>query len=474
MGLLLGSLVNDETEAYIQRSMVLSRKDKKKDRVEVSYADLALASNVADDLSMTIVGWYHSHPHITVLPSHVDVKTQGQYQVLGKFLGLIFSVFDKGQLEMCAFQSRQNRSGEWERVEVPVIVDHAAMNSSSSLHAEKRLLESLIAMQVVLMNEDRETLDNSFSKEKNKWSYLNITRPLAVHQTGLLRLIDLQICPLLLAMKSKILTLNYEKEKILLELKSLKSESTGQNNTASMMIINGMESTDDYKWKSVGNSVDNSEEHSAENLKECSAKALKALTKTIPKYARTIWALKIAFGGINCEIISCDGVDNGNNNGNKSTGTNVRKGELYTIKIKKMDISNVSTIWSGQDLGPASSPWILECTSYETETEDDVKKTSSQFPLFSVKSSYKPNYIEFTVLQSVRTSTNTDPKESLGPLQHNNKSLGSSKIPEYSIKDYRKVRITVNILSVLENAPEGSDLGEDMMIGLRLQLWPFQ
>ncbi len=23
-----------------------------------------------------VVGWYHSHPHITVLPSHVDVRTQ--------------------------------------------------------------------------------------------------------------------------------------------------------------------------------------------------------------------------------------------------------------------------------------------------------------------------------------------------------------------------------------------------------------
>ena len=23
-----------------------------------------------------VVGWYHSHPHITVLPSHIDVDTQ--------------------------------------------------------------------------------------------------------------------------------------------------------------------------------------------------------------------------------------------------------------------------------------------------------------------------------------------------------------------------------------------------------------
>ena len=23
-----------------------------------------------------VVGWYHSHPHITVLPSHIDINTQ--------------------------------------------------------------------------------------------------------------------------------------------------------------------------------------------------------------------------------------------------------------------------------------------------------------------------------------------------------------------------------------------------------------
>lgn len=29
-----------------------------------------------------IVGWYHSHPRITVLPSHVDTRTQCQYQMM--------------------------------------------------------------------------------------------------------------------------------------------------------------------------------------------------------------------------------------------------------------------------------------------------------------------------------------------------------------------------------------------------------
>lgn len=86
-----------------------------------------------------VVGWYHSHPHITVQPSHVgacppplprartkgarsrnwprrfaaDVKTQGGYQYLDDcFVGVIFSVFGTsgaGQesVSLCAFQAAQ-------------------------------------------------------------------------------------------------------------------------------------------------------------------------------------------------------------------------------------------------------------------------------------------------------------------------------------------------------------------------------
>ena len=51
-------------------------------RVEVATEDLSGASTVAEQLGLQVVGWYHSHPHITVFPSHVDVRTQGQYQQL--------------------------------------------------------------------------------------------------------------------------------------------------------------------------------------------------------------------------------------------------------------------------------------------------------------------------------------------------------------------------------------------------------
>nr|KAK1416800.1 hypothetical protein QVD17_25917 [Tagetes erecta] len=58
-----------------------------------------------------VIGWYHSHPHITVLPSHVDVRTQAMYQLLDSgFIGLIFSCFNEdqykvGRIQVTAFQS---------------------------------------------------------------------------------------------------------------------------------------------------------------------------------------------------------------------------------------------------------------------------------------------------------------------------------------------------------------------------------
>lgn len=64
MGLLVGQIV--DFEAHIHRSLVLSRKDKQKDRVEVGYEHLAAASTVAERLSdaencpQNVIGWYHS------------------------------------------------------------------------------------------------------------------------------------------------------------------------------------------------------------------------------------------------------------------------------------------------------------------------------------------------------------------------------------------------------------------------------
>lgn len=79
------------------------------DRVEASPEQLAAASSTAERLTKQtgrrtrVVGWVHSHPHITVLPSHVDVATQAAYQQLdASFVGLITSAFDNVRASFAA------------------------------------------------------------------------------------------------------------------------------------------------------------------------------------------------------------------------------------------------------------------------------------------------------------------------------------------------------------------------------------
>lgn len=98
--------------------MVMSRTDRRKDRVEVGYAQLAEASVLAEKLSqatgepLNVIGWYHSHPHITVLPSHVDIRTQATYQMMDpRWVGLIVAVFqeDSSKVRWCKVPS----GGSW-------------------------------------------------------------------------------------------------------------------------------------------------------------------------------------------------------------------------------------------------------------------------------------------------------------------------------------------------------------------------
>lgn len=70
---------------------------------------------MATGTTTRVIGWYHSHPHITVLPSAVDVRTQSTYQLLDEgFVGLIFSVFDQdrervSRVQVVAFQAEAAR-----------------------------------------------------------------------------------------------------------------------------------------------------------------------------------------------------------------------------------------------------------------------------------------------------------------------------------------------------------------------------
>ena len=53
-------------------------------------------------LTEQLDGAWCSHPHITVLPSHVDVRTQGAYQMLDEgFVGIIVSAFNRVRPALC-------------------------------------------------------------------------------------------------------------------------------------------------------------------------------------------------------------------------------------------------------------------------------------------------------------------------------------------------------------------------------------
>ncbi|KAB0386871.1 hypothetical protein FD755_001827 [Muntiacus reevesi] len=161
MGLCIGE-VDTIRIVYIHSVIILRRSDKRKDRVEISPEQLSAASTEAERLAeltgrpMRVVGWYHSHPHITVWPSHVDVRTQVMYQMMDQgFVGLIFSCFieDKntktGRVLYTCFQSIQaQRGSEYERIEIPIhIVPHVTIG--------KVCLESAVELPKILCQEEQ-------------------------------------------------------------------------------------------------------------------------------------------------------------------------------------------------------------------------------------------------------------------------------------------------------------------------------
>ncbi len=157
MGLLIGQAQrdeNDQTVIEISALRIVPRLDKRPDRVEVSDDQMILATQVVEDLAkkedkpgLSVIGWYHSHPKITVWPSHVDLRTQFSYQSLSKhFVGLIFSVFnvDKSKnshhrYEVVAFQAREDTSTkDLKQMIIPVEV--AQDNHHMSLHNAKEMV----------------------------------------------------------------------------------------------------------------------------------------------------------------------------------------------------------------------------------------------------------------------------------------------------------------------------------------------
>ena len=131
----LSSSSSPQRVSIVWAATALQRSDRRPDRVEISPEQLANGAMLAERLALDsgrptrVLGWYHSHPHITVSPSHVDVGTQKMWQSMDEdFVGLIFSVFNGASLQLTAFQT--GRDGE--RTHVPIHVAQPPPFASSS------------------------------------------------------------------------------------------------------------------------------------------------------------------------------------------------------------------------------------------------------------------------------------------------------------------------------------------------------
>ncbi|KAF2352475.1 JAB1/MPN/MOV34 metalloenzyme domain [Trinorchestia longiramus] len=152
----------------VTHAVILRRSDKRKDRVEISPEMLIQAQQKAEDISritetsVNIVGWYHSHPKITVAPSAVDLHTQMGYQQMDhRFVGIIFSVFNKsesskvGEVVVGGFQAVEAAHGRGcERINVPVTIKPEA---TIKLHNQ----EAMFGLSNILQQEQLAVLQLS-------------------------------------------------------------------------------------------------------------------------------------------------------------------------------------------------------------------------------------------------------------------------------------------------------------------------
>ncbi|XP_015111417.1 lys-63-specific deubiquitinase BRCC36 isoform X2 [Diachasma alloeum] len=199
MGLLIGTMNKDI--AQISALIILRRLDKKKDRVEISPEQLLKATAEAERLAnelrrpIRVIGWYHSHPHITVCPSHVDVGTQATYQMMdSSFVGLIFSVFSEvkdtkeQEVFLACFQSRNN-----EAVEIPLQIVYT--NEISD-----RCLKTMIQLPRILDQEEENAADSC----ENNTDVLATIYNDAVKTRQFAHITDIITRPLILSLESRI------------------------------------------------------------------------------------------------------------------------------------------------------------------------------------------------------------------------------------------------------------------------------
>nr|XP_009862222.1 lys-63-specific deubiquitinase BRCC36 [Ciona intestinalis] len=233
MGLCIGEMVEKVTgcEIHISAVMLLRRMDKRKDRVEISVEQLSNASTHAEELAkksgkpLRIVGWYHSHPHITVWPSHVDVQTQAMYQMMDQsFVGLIFSCFNENKanmqtIEATCFQSVRE-SPEWDapryqRIEIPMQIERG--NTVSQFN-----FQTLTNLPKILIQEESEMYDKACGSCGD--GVMTQIHNASVHAQSLCNITETITSPLLHVLEATNKKHEMELERIKLENEELKQQ----------------------------------------------------------------------------------------------------------------------------------------------------------------------------------------------------------------------------------------------------------
>ena len=240
MGLLIGEI--SENISHIFGVILLKRSDKRKDRVEISPEQLSNASTEAEQVGlltrgkkpMRIIGWYHSHPHITVWPSHVDVRTQAMYQLMDNdFVGIIISCFSNdssnvGKIEITCFQSANvslDEAPRYERLEVQLEIIPCSDMSTASLKALKN-------SPCLLMQEETEEYRSSLAYEDQ--DLLTAVQNATVFSKSVMQIIEVVCAPMLHNIELEVKRKKKTIENLKLKLDSLKkggSLSTGSGSS---------------------------------------------------------------------------------------------------------------------------------------------------------------------------------------------------------------------------------------------------
>ncbi|XP_033728679.1 lys-63-specific deubiquitinase BRCC36-like [Pecten maximus] len=208
MGLLIGE-IDENRVSHISAVIILRRSDKQPDRVEISPEQLSDASTKAEDLAkelqrpLRVLGWYHSHPHITVWPSHVDVRTQAMYQMMDEgFIGLIFSVFNQekntkqNRIQVTCFQSQVLESfpPQYSPIEVPLhIVPSAGLG--------RACLDSLVELPKILSQEEAEAYSKVTS---NDLDLITTIHNSAVYTKSLCHIMEVMNAPLIQSLENRL------------------------------------------------------------------------------------------------------------------------------------------------------------------------------------------------------------------------------------------------------------------------------